>query len=189
MIKRLTIIIAGFSLAYITSIGLSLYQLRTALFEEDAVQLTQSIDFDSVRESLRGQIDDLVKQKMGESKGGNMLAALGMAIAGPMVEQMLEGYVTPEGIFELIRTGKPKLGKPKSTRSSGAGSVVASQTSEAQAPNTFLRSIKGAQWMAADRFKLLFYNKKNDRTAELEFKFDNFRWRLVAIQLPALAAL
>ncbi|PCI44097.1 MAG: hypothetical protein COB51_10685 [Moraxellaceae bacterium] len=90
MIKRFSLIIAGVVLAYVSSVGISLVQLRSALFEEDAAQLTQSVDFDSVRGSLKVQIDELVKRKLGQSDGGNMLAALGMAIAGPMVEQMIE---------------------------------------------------------------------------------------------------
>jgi len=185
MIKRFSLIIAGVVLAYVSSVGISLVQLRSALFEEDAAQLTQSVDFDSVRGSLKVQIDELVKRKLGQSDGGNMLAALGMAIAGPMVEQMIETYVTPAGIFELISKGKPQLSKASGGMFRSAPEA-ASETEQDKPPKTFLRSVKGVEWIAIDRFKLMFFNKKGQPTADLLFHLDGFRWRLVEIQLPAL---
>ena len=187
MIKRFSIVIAGVLLVYVSSVGISLVQLRSALFEEDAAQLTQSIDFDSVREALKVQIDELVQRKLGQSDGGNMLAALGMAVAGPMVEQMIETYVAPAGIFELISQGKPQL----STVSDGmfrSTPEAVGETAEDKPPKTFLRAVERVEWIAIDRFKLMFFNKKGQPTADLLFQLDGFRWRLVEIQLPALTS-
>ncbi|PCJ20798.1 MAG: hypothetical protein COB04_03755 [Gammaproteobacteria bacterium] len=183
MIKRITIFVAGLVFVYVASVGVSLVQLRTALFEKDTEQLTQSIDFDSVRLSLKDQIDEMVKRELGQGPGGSFLATFGAAIAAPIVEQMLTTYVTPDGIFELIRTGKPEQAKDLGRMFKPAPKTE----KDVLAPKSFLRSIKGVEWVSVDQFKLMFASNENKTTAELRFKVDGFRWRLVEITLPALA--
>lgn len=94
-----------FALPYIT-----VYQIRQAVESRDSVALSEHIDFPSVRQSLKDQLNATLMGKMqSDDTKNNPFAALGMALAGPLVDKMLDVYITPAGVAQLLAGENPSL--------------------------------------------------------------------------------
>lgn len=102
----------------------ALYELSNALQDGDSVALDGMVEWSSVREGLRGDLNVLFLSQMKSQKNdiGNGLAALLMP---SVINQMVDSYVTPQGIAYLIRTGKPKV--PPAEQAQNGGTSVATE--------------------------------------------------------------
>ena len=86
-----------FALPYIT-----VHQIRQAVKARDSVALSEHIDFPSVRLSLKDQLNAALMGKIqSDEMKDNPFAALGMMLAGPLVDKMLEAYGTHPFIANL----------------------------------------------------------------------------------------
>jgi hypothetical protein len=100
------VIIGGYIVAtpYIT-----IYQMKAAAERQDGEALSEFIEFPSVRQSLKDQLNTLIVKSMGQGSGieGNPMTLLGASFAGALVEKMVDAYVTPSGISELMSGSAP----------------------------------------------------------------------------------
>jgi hypothetical protein len=71
------------------------YDLATALRDGDSVALENRVAWDSVRQSLRADLNAILLRDVGSN---NLAAAIGPAI----INQMIEGFVTPQGETEYF---------------------------------------------------------------------------------------
>jgi hypothetical protein len=91
----------------------ALYDFATALQNADPVALESRVEWDRVRQGLRGDLNAILLHHIrSESENTtNTGGALGTGIAavlGPsLVAQLVDAYVTPQAISDLIRTGRP----------------------------------------------------------------------------------
>ncbi|MBV1874376.1 MAG: DUF2939 domain-containing protein [Gammaproteobacteria bacterium] len=94
-----------FATPYIT-----VYQLKIAAENNDAEALEKHVNFVVLRENLKTQMHGRLGRKM-EKKAlsNNPFAALGAAFGSIMVDTMLDVYITPEGLVELMEGRKPAL--------------------------------------------------------------------------------
>ncbi len=99
------------AMAYVLALPyITVYQIRQAVKARDSVALSEHIDFPSVRQSLKDQLNATLMSKMqSEEMKNNPFAALGMALAGPLVDKMVETYVTPTGVEQLLAGEKPSI--------------------------------------------------------------------------------
>ncbi|MEZ5538722.1 MAG: DUF2939 domain-containing protein [Pseudomonadales bacterium] len=104
-------------LAYIVALPyITVYQIRDAVKNHDSSALSDHIDYPSVRQSLKDQLNAMLMGKMqGDDMKDNPFAALGMAFAGPIVDKMVDAYVTPAGVAQLMAGEKPSLKKKNPT--------------------------------------------------------------------------
>jgi hypothetical protein len=87
---------------------LTVYQMRSAAENRDGEALSEHIDFPSVRQSLKDQMNAMMIKEMSKDEmKDNPFAAMGVAIAGVMVDKMVDAYVTPAGITQLMAGEKP----------------------------------------------------------------------------------
>lgn len=82
-------------------------QLRDAAISGDAEELEERIDFPKVRESVKSQMRavmaaELTKPEMKD----NPFGALGAMMAMGMIDGLVDGIVTPEGMAAMIEQGK-----------------------------------------------------------------------------------
>ncbi len=89
----------------------TVYQMKSAAENHDGEALSDHIEFSSVRQSLKDQINVMFAKTMAEDEDlkDNPFAALGAALAGVMVDKMVDAYVTPAGITQLMAGEKPQL--------------------------------------------------------------------------------
>jgi len=95
---------------------ITVYQMKTAAENRDGEALSEHIEFPSLRQSLKDQMNTMFMKKMAKEAEDNPFAVLGTAFAGVMIDKMVDAYVTPAGITELMRGKKPD------TKSGGEGS-------------------------------------------------------------------
>src|SRR5207253_2740338 len=113
--NRLLVGIVGAALAivgvaYAVSPILAARSLSAAAREGDADQLQQLVDFQAVRESLKGQLTARVMASVQGSPemANNPFAGLAIAAAPMIVGQMIDGLVTPDGISAILTGRSPK---------------------------------------------------------------------------------
>lgn len=107
MKKSLLIGIFGLFVAYVVSSPfITVYKIKSAVDANDSEMLSDYVDFPSVRQSLKDQMNAMVMEKMQSQDFENdPFAALGMAFAGTMIEKMVDAYITPAGMSKLMNEG------------------------------------------------------------------------------------
>lgn len=162
------------SAMYFGSPFLAMQSLKSAAEAHDAERLERVIDFPSVRESLKGQLNALAARKFSDSPElkGNPFAGLAMMIVPAMVDKAVDGYVTADGIAALIE-------RARAQSSDARGSTVPGHGDTAVASYSY-------GFKDIDTFDVTS-TSKTDRNARVDFIFRRvgvFEWRLVRIGLP-----
>src|SRR5215831_10419649 len=88
---------------YAASPYLALRRIISAVHARDALALSDSVDFDRLRQSLTGQVIERYLQLTGRTArlgqiGSIFAVAIGTSIADPIVAQILN----PEGLIDLL---------------------------------------------------------------------------------------
>lgn len=182
--KTKTMILSGLAAAAIALAGLyfgspliAAHGLRAAALAGDADKLQRMVDFPSVRESLKGQLNALLLAEMQKDPemANNPFAGLALAIVPGIVNQAIEGYVTADGISAMMSAHAPEA-----TGREGA-SVVAN--GEAGADR---RPLVSHGYRDLDTYVI---TSKDPDDAEVAFDFvlhrnGLFSWKLARIDLP-----
>lgn len=106
-------IAVGFFVVYMAAAPyITANQMRLAAEAHDGEALSEYIEFPSVRQSLKDQMNVLFLKELSEDEDmqDNPFAALGAAFAGMVVEKMVDAYVTPTGITQLMLGENPEPG-------------------------------------------------------------------------------
>ena len=105
MLKK-RLVVGGFSLAaaltagyYLASPFLALNGLKNSFANKDADKVNQYIDYPALREDLKGQLMAAAIKNMQSDPemSSNPFSGFATAIVGPMVNAMVDSYVTPSG--------------------------------------------------------------------------------------------
>ena len=91
-----------FATPYITA-----YQMKTAGESRDGEALSEHVDFPALRQNLKDQLNVILGKEMAKEVEDNPLAVFGVAFGGVIVEKLVDAYVTPVGITELMKGKKP----------------------------------------------------------------------------------
>lgn len=131
--KQNTIIGVGIALIVASVFGSPYWavsQIKSAAKHNDAKALAEYIDFPSVKDSLKSQINGmLVKEvtKKGQSGG---LEALGAAMATAFVGPMIDAFVTPETLTLMMQGKSVKLGETPAQQQTDTSSEYSSTEEE-----------------------------------------------------------
>lgn len=89
---------------------ITVYRMKDAAQARDGQALAGYVDFDSVRQSLKDQVNARMLHGMGggEGKELNPLAALVAPLAGAVVDKMVDAYITPSGVARLMAGHPPE---------------------------------------------------------------------------------
>jgi len=87
-------------------------QFLMAAQEGDADELDERVDFPAVRDSLKSQLNAqfMAKLQNDPEMRENPFAALGVMLVPAMVDQVVSGYVTPNGIAAIVKHGNANVG-------------------------------------------------------------------------------
>jgi len=157
--------------------------MRTAASAGESDRLSGYVDFPAVRESVKSQmLAMLTKQMQGDSMKSNPFATLGIALAGGMVNTIVEGMVTPEGVANMVRSGNPKPAELKAVTAAQPQPDQESRNDHEKPPR-IERHYEGL-----GVFKL---EMRDPETDELMMAFvlnreGWFEWKLKAIRMPFL---
>lgn len=98
---------------------ITVHQMKSAAESHDGEALSEHIEFPSVRQSLKDQMNAMFAKAMVQQEDAkdNPFVALGVALAGIVVDKAVDLYVTPAGITQLMAGEKPR---PDTERGSGS---------------------------------------------------------------------
>ncbi len=89
-------------LLYAASPYYSIWRFGEALRTHDVDQISARVDFDAVRGSLKQQIRDHFLGVLEKKKKKNRLAEFLLSSEKSPLDQLIDAYVTPEGLADII---------------------------------------------------------------------------------------
>ena len=81
---------------------LTLSHIKSSLYRGDADALSRDIDFLTLRSNLKDQLNYLMTSQAVTGTKDNPFAALGALIGGSLVSNVIDAYVTPYGLSQII---------------------------------------------------------------------------------------
>ena len=182
--------ISGLAALAIAATGIWLYftphltvrAMQTAADNRDAPALSRHINFPAVRESLKGSLN---AKMMSTLKGneGNPFATLGAALAGKLIEGLVDAMITPEGMAALIKGEKPKPAAPAGKAAQG-DSPARNDTSAP--PGTARDSDTTMAYESWDSFAVTTRKRssKDEPVVLVLTREGLITWKLTALRLP-----
>jgi hypothetical protein len=169
--RILVIAVVILLMLYAASPYYALWRFGEALRARDMDALSARIDFPTVRGSLKQQIREKFL-KMGATKKHRRLAEFLMSAEPSLLDQLVDAYVTPEGVADLIEDP---------ARIKSATSLPS--------PQRPAYAHKRINWLET---RYAFFTSPRDFAVEhegiiLRFRFNGITWRLRAIDLQLQA--
>ena len=162
--------------AYSLSPFWAVHKLRKAAEAKDAVYITDSVDFPSFRESLKGALSAQMAKKAAASQEEGGFGAMGAAFGAMMVGPLVDALVTPEAVIGLMQ-GKD-LGAVSGEAAAG-GAPEASTSQEEQLDNVST----SMRYEGLNRF-VVAVEDKDKKAASLVFQRHGlFSWKLSGVRL------
>ncbi len=113
---RKPVIVIGLSIVLILLVGagvysyfspqLTLHAIRDAAEKQDTERLRDLVDFESVRAGLKEDIRTMVNASAAQDLRDNPFAMLGIALAGAIIDPMVDALVSPSAIVRAVSMGK-----------------------------------------------------------------------------------
>jgi hypothetical protein len=168
-------LLAGLLLLYAASAYYSVWRFSETLRVHDMNALAARVDFNAVRGSLKQQIRDHFLGALAKKKNNRLAHFLAANAADPL-DQLIDAYITPEGLAAMISDPAP----------------VKNASSLSTLP-----AINGAQPRETEwsKFRRAYFTGPRDFAVEhegikLRFRFEVQGWKLhdLDLQLPAANA-
>lgn len=158
------LLIAGGGAWYALSPALAMQDLKQAALAGDREELKERVDFPALRESLKSRFHALMAAEIAKEGENSGFAALGMAFASAIVDPMIDGLISPDGIKAMVENGRMK----------GPNDAPADTNHEVE---------WSIERKGFDRF-IAHPKTDNAKAPSLVFKRDGLGWDLVDIEIP-----
>ena len=172
--KRLIVAlaIAAILLVYVASPYVSLWRFTQAIRTGDTEAFASRVDFPRVRESIKAQL--IARFFPPEQTGKKRTMALLANLAPSLIDQVLDAYLTPDGLAALLL--RPEIATTKESALAGPPSGSLDRLN--------LRA--NINW---SKVHYAFFTSPRDFLVDLNgirlrFRFHGLGWRLREIELP-----
>lgn len=81
-------------------------QIKSAAEHRDGAALSEHIEFPTLRQNVKAQLKAAMVKEMAGAADANSFVALGAAFGSVMIEGMVNAFVTPASITEMIKGEK-----------------------------------------------------------------------------------
>ncbi|MER3481129.1 MAG: hypothetical protein C4327_11795 [Meiothermus sp.] len=105
LLALIAVVVLGFVYFWFSPY-LALYGLQRAITTNNASAISRYVDLPKVRESLKSDLNRALIQEVGKDTTG--FGALALAFVGPMIDQLVDIYITPEGLASIGTGEDPK---------------------------------------------------------------------------------
>jgi hypothetical protein len=183
--RRSLVALALLWAVYLLSPYVALYNLAKALEARDVALIEERVDFPALRLSLARQIAAAYAKAVAPPKDGKSpTSGLGSGAGAAFIEPLLEPYVSPQAIVELMRggwRGLPRQDAAPSEKSAGAellegGSFLTTAN---------LRRLWSlTEWRGFRVFLVRLPQDGTDEPLQLQFRLAGLTWRLSGLELP-----
>ena len=155
-----------FATPYITA-----YQMKVAAENHDGEALSEFVDFPALRESLKDQMTGKLRKEMAEDVvEGNPLAAIGTAFGGIIVKGIVDEFVTPAGLMQLMKGKRPD--------SEPAGVEPTGQTPSGPFSDT------STSYESFNKFSIITRDPATDLEVKFILRRRGIQWKLTEVILP-----
>jgi len=160
---------------------ISFRNMRLAAENRDAVTLSDYIDYQSLKESLKVNLHARMADKEQSKQDKDPFEKMGQAIVSAFINPVVDAFVTPESLSMMMRGYIPPVNK--SERTSEKKSENASKNKASHEDSDIETSMYYENF---NRFVVIVKNKNSaEDPIELIFRRDGvIYWKLSAIKLP-----
>lgn len=109
----IVVLVLGFAYLWFSPY-LALRGIRQAIQHNDPSGIERYVDFPRVRESLKSQLNRALMSEVNKDDSG--FGALGLAFAGPIIDRLVDAYITPEGLASIGTGENPEQGDVETVR-------------------------------------------------------------------------
>ena len=191
-LSALLVLIIGAGVYSYFSPQLTLKGIQEAAKAQDTERLRDLVDFDSVRAGLKDDIRAMVNTSAAQDLRGNPFAALGLAVAGAIIDPMVDALVSPAAIVRAVSEGRIDVGAARTDkRPSGSGEVSAGQgeadINESSGSSPFEKVKVEGRYAGYSRYRVTIRSADAKSEDGLGFTLRReglFSWRLSRIVLP-----
>ena len=150
---------------------LALNNIKKAAQAGDSDTVSKYIDYPSVRQSFKDQMNaKMAKELMNQDNDG--FAALGAMLASTMVDKMIDGIVTPEGMTLMLK-GKDLRGTQQDSQDT--------QTAETQEQT---KPEYEAGYTSMNDFEVVIKDQDQSKEVKVLMVRDGLSWKIHKIAVP-----
>lgn len=155
---------------------LTMHEMRSAIVDNDADAFSSYVDYPALRENLRAQMMVALQQKAADDPEiqGNGGAALGMAMAAGVVNEVIDVFITPSSVMKMVSKGQPR---------SAARTTQPADSTSADSSSSHQKdySVRYRNWSTV----VATANENGPEPIAFIFKRDGlWSWKLTGIKLP-----
>ncbi|MGB8702501.1 MAG: DUF2939 domain-containing protein, partial [Thermosynechococcaceae cyanobacterium] len=81
---------------------ITLYQMYQAINQQNALKISEHVDFPALRESVKSNLSAVVTKESAQ-QGNAILGLLGAALGSLVASPVIDAVVTPEGVAALLQ--------------------------------------------------------------------------------------
>lgn len=150
---------------------LALNSIKEAALTGDSDTVSKYIDYPSVRQSFKDQMNAVMaKELMKQDNDG--FAALGAMLASTMVDKMIDGFVTPEGMTLMLQ------GKDLKQSVSGGENESAEHKQEEHQPDY------ETSYTSFNDFQVVIKDPNKSKEVKVLMVRDGLSWKINKIVVP-----
>ena len=150
---------------------LALNNIKKAAQAGDSDTVSKYIDYPSVRQSFKDQMNAMMMKEMANQKDDGF-AALGAMLASTMVDKMIDGIVTPEGMTLMLK-GKDLRDAQQDSQDT--------QTAETQEQN---KPEYDAGYTSMHDFEVVIKDQEQSKEVKVLMVRDGLSWKIHKIAVP-----
>lgn len=167
-IVALLVVICGYLYA---SPYLAINSIKKAAQAGDSEKVSKYIDYPSVRQSFKDQMNAIMMKEMANHKDDGF-AALGAMLASTMVDKMVDSFITPEGMTMMMKGKDLKA----AAQSSEANSTI--QTNEQEQAEYKTR------YTSFSDFEVVIQDPNDSKAVTVKMVRDGLSWKVNKIVVP-----
>ena len=163
-------------LAYLASPYLSFWRFTKAVRAKNHEQIASHVDFRSVRESLKQQLKAQVPTGDAAAAKQDRFAGLVQRLAPALIDQLVDAFITPEGLTALI--SDPQIAKKAKEKDPSLIARVGKDATKEVVHELGWDDVRWAFFTSPRNFLIDVNGTK------LHYRFSKFRWMLKNVELP-----
>lgn len=164
----LIILILGYLYA---SPYIAMNSIKNAAQAGDSEKLSKYIDYPSVRQSFKDQMNAYMFKEMA-SKQADGWEALGAMMASAMVDKMIDAFITPEGMTLMLQ------GKDLKSKSNSSDEHQVSEAKEKTKPEYISR------YTSMNDFEVVVKDQDKDKEVKVMMVRNGLNWKINKIIVP-----
>lgn len=167
------LVLIAFGVFFYFTPHLTISKMKKAAQNNDADTLSEYIDYPSVKESLKANINAMITSEVSANMDDNPFGAFGAALATVFINPMIDNLITPENLAMMMKGKKPEIEKPNDKYYEEKDSID-QNLGTTMSYNNF------------NSFVVTFKDKKSsDDPIKMIFKRNGIiSWKLTSLRLP-----